>query len=143
MSNRDKDTPPQPADNSPFTDDEVRDLLASRDERFSEKALDVEEEEQEERQVRPPKDPNVVWLNYPSVPEQMQRFPHTVRPGPRVDAVFNLSDKEELATFNRIQAEASNHVDGFTSVIHDLDKQFHQGQFFALVTYSKLFYQKM
>lgn len=142
MSNR--DTPPPPADATPFTDEEVRDLLSSRTERFSDKNEGVEEaEDQEERQVRPPKDPNVVWLNYPSIPEQMQRFPHTVRPGARIDAVFNLSDKEELATFNRIQAEASNHVDGLTSVIHDLDKQFHQGQFFALVTYSKLFYQKM
>jgi len=146
MSNLDKDTPPEPADHSPFTDDELRTLLATRTERFSEKIIDVaedEENEEEERQVRPPKDPNVVWLNYASVPDQMRRFPNTVRPGARVDAVFNLSDKAELATFNRIQAEASDHVDGFTSVIHDLDKQFHQGQFFALVTYSKLFYQKM
>lgn len=142
MSNR--DTPHPPADATPFTDEEVRDLLSSRTERFSDKNENVDDEDEiEERQVRPPKDPNVVWLNYPSIPEQMQRFPHTVRPGARIDAVFNLSNKEELATFNRIQAEASNHVDGLTSVIHNLDKQFHQGQFFALVTYSKLFYQKM
>lgn len=131
--------------NSPFTDEQLKTLLGGSPERFSDKPEDDEDEyeEEEEKPTRPPKDPNFVWLTHPSVPEQMTRHPHTVRPGRRIDAVFNLSKPEELAAFNAIQGEASDHVDGLTSVIHSLDKQFHDGQFYALVTYSKLFYQKL
>jgi len=140
----DKVVVPFPADDTPFSDAEVQLLLGGSPERHSDKVQVEEDDEQElERPVRPPKDPNVTWLNGPSIPDQMQRLPNTVRPGPRIDAVFNLSNKDELMEFNKIQAEASNHVDGLTSIIHDLDKQFHQGQFFALITYSKLFYQKL
>ena len=144
MSENDQAIVPPPADDTPFTDAELQNLLGGSPERHADKVTDEDDDTVEaERQVRPPKDPNVQWLNYPSIPDQMQRMPSTVRPGARVDAVFNLSNKDELLEFNKIQAEASNHVDGLTCVIHDLDKQFHQGQFFALVTYSKLFYQKL
>ena len=118
-------------------------MLEGSPERLSAKIEDEPEGDEPQQELRPPKDPNVVWQGVPSVPDQLQKFPHTVRTGPHIDAVFNLSVKAELSEFNRIQGQATDQVNGLTTVIHHLTKEFHQGQFFALVTYSHLFYQKL
>lgn len=143
MSEQSIDTVAAPTTEAP-NDEEVRLMLAGSPERLSTKTEpEVSDVDEPEREMRPPKDPNVVWLQVPSIPDQMHKMPHTVRTGPQIDAVFNLSIKAELAEFNLIQGKATDHVDGQTVVIHHLTKEFHQGQFFALVTYSKLFYQKL
>lgn len=131
-------------DDNQFTDEELRAMLEINISRLADKQTvpdDVVSEE--EAHVKPPKDPNVEWRSFPSVPDQLHRFPNTVRTGPKIDAVFNLSEPTELREFNKIQADASNQIDGLSSIIHAMDKQFHQGQWYALVTYSKLFYQKL
>lgn len=140
-------TVPEPLTKAPGQE-EIAELMKATPERFAEKVVDVVEDDddetpQEPQQIRPPKDPNIEWLSYPSIPDQMTRMPHTVRPGPRIDAIFNLSKQDELATFNRIQGEASDHVTGLTTIIYDSEKHFHDGQWHARMTYAKLFYQKL
>lgn len=145
MSDTPSDTPPRPASEAPG-DEEIRRILAETTDRLHDKVAvvaDPEDDDDAPAEIRPPKDPNVVWQAVPSVPDQLIKFPHTVRTGPQTDAVFNLSVAAERDAFNVIQAQATDNVNGQTSVIHQLTKEFHQGQFFALVTYSRLFFQKL
>lgn len=138
---------PDPVTEAP-SQEEVAALWDSSRGRFAPKAVESSNEEDDDAedehpQVKPPKDPNVVWLPHPSIPDQMQKMPNTIRVGPQVDAVFNLSAAGELAAFNLIQGKATDQIGGQTAVIHHMAKEFHQGQFFALVTYSQIFYQKI
>lgn len=142
MSDPSQDTVALPTTEAPNAD-EVRLMLEGSPDRLATKMARDDEAEEPEREIRPPRDPNVIWQQFPSIPDQLQKMPQTVRTGPQIDAVFNLSIKSELAEFNLLQGQATNHVDGQTVVIHHLTKEFHQGQFYALITYSKLFYQKL
>lgn len=137
-----RDQVPEPTTDAP-SEAEARLMLEGSPDRYTDKVEEDVVEEDSEQELRPPKDPNVVWQSVPSVPDQMQKLPNTVRTGPHIDAVFNLSIKAELNEFNRIQGQATDQVHGLTTVLHHLTKEFHQGQFFALVTYSHLFYQKL
>lgn len=143
---------PEPLTEAP-NQAEVSHLLSGIDaHRFADKLVEdkpeVDDEEEEDdiyepQQLRTPKDPNVAWLPYPSIPDQLQKMPHTVRTGPQIEAVFNLSNPGELTAYNLIQGQATDQVNGQTAVIHQVTKEFHQGSFYALVTYAKLFYQQI
>ncbi len=147
-----RDAVPEPVTAAPSRE-EVEELIQASAGRLSDRAeqpaVDVDEgddevyDDAEQKPVRPPKNPNVQWIDYPSVPDQFTRMPQTVRPGKQVDAVFDLSDSAQLAEFNKIQGEATDQVNGITAIIYSVDKQFHNGHFYALVTYAKLYYQKL
>lgn len=82
------------------------------------------------------------WSDKPSIYQQALKMPDTVRTGPPITAVLNLSDPTELALFNDIHAKAYDVGGPLATVIH-IDKQFHAGQWHALITYSLISYQKL
>lgn len=129
------------------TQDEIRQLLAPST-RLSDRIPEADKpaEQEEERapeETRPPRDPSVDWQTYQSIPDQMARAPQTVRPGPSITAVFNLSETSDLAKFNEIQGAATDEVGGRRMLIHDMRKEFFNGSWFVLITYSQIFYQKL
>lgn len=82
------------------------------------------------------------WSTTPSIANQASKAPDTVRIGAPVTASLNLSVAAELQILNDLQAKA-HAPDGPFVVIHHIDKKFHEGQWFALVTHSQISYQKL
>lgn len=82
------------------------------------------------------------WSDKPSIANQASKAPATVRFGAPVTTSLNLSVAEELQSLNDLQAKAYA-LDGPFAVIHHIDKKFHEGQWFALVTHSQISYQKL
>ena len=88
------------------------------------------------------KRPDKGWSDKPSIHQQALKMPDTVRTGPPITAVLNLSDPAELQTFNDIHAKVYD-ISGPLATINHIDKQFHAGQWHALITYSLISYQKL
>ena len=98
--------------------------------------------EPEERRPRPPADPNVEWSAEPSMPEQMQRHPASVRMGAPFTAILNLSKTEDLAELNRVQA-LCHEPRGARAVITEKERQFYEGAWHVILTYAPIQYQKI
>jgi hypothetical protein len=82
------------------------------------------------------------WDEKPSIANQLFRAPDTIRGGNTVTVVLNLSSAGDLETLNSIQAQADDWNGPFV-VINELTKHFHEGAWFALIRYTKIFYQKL
>lgn len=104
---------------------------------------DVSDEDAADETPRPrTKNPHVEWLTRPTVPEQAVRMPETVRLGPTVTKVFNLSEPADLEAYNDLHQKAGN-ADGALVEITANHREFFNGAFYACVAYSPVSYQKL
>lgn len=90
----------------------------------------------------PSKSPSRGWADKPSIVGQATKAPTTVRTGPMITAVLNLSIPSELQTLNDLQAKASA-LDGPFVEIYHIDKQFYEGNWHVLVNHSVISYQQL
>jgi hypothetical protein len=125
-----------------FSDASVGD--ASDSNRFADReaAISARLVDKEEEYVESLAAADAEWLEQPSVADQLNRFPSSVRLGPPETEVLNLSDKADLARLNAIQ-KASHTFKFATSVITHQDTQFYNGAWHTLVTHHKILYQKL
>jgi hypothetical protein len=84
----------------------------------------------------------LTWDGKPSIANQLTKAPDTVKMGNTVTVVLNLSNAGDLETLNSIQAQADDWNGPFV-FINELTKHFHEGAWFALLRYTKIFYQKL
>jgi hypothetical protein len=82
------------------------------------------------------------WADKPSIMGQASKAPLTVRAGPLVTTVLDLSVASDLNTLNDLQAKASA-LEGPFVEIHQIDKQFHEGKWHVLVSHSVISYQQL
>ena len=109
--------------------------------RLSDKAV-VAAPDEDADYVQPPRQPPQTWDDKPSIVNQLTRAPDTIRAGNTVTVVLNLSNAGDLETLNTIQAQADDWSGPFV-LINELTKHFHEGSWFALLRYTKIFYQKL
>jgi hypothetical protein len=106
-------------------------------------ARDNTTEDDAEQVERPrTRDPHVEWMSRPSLPDQASRMPETVKLGPTVTKVFNLSDAAELEAYNELHQKAGS-ADGPLVEITANHREFFNGSFYACVAYSSVSYQKL
>lgn len=82
------------------------------------------------------------WGNAPSIASQALKAPSTVRAGPLITTVLDLSVSADLQTLNDLHAKAVS-LDGPFVEIHHIDKKFHEGKWHALVSHSVISYQQL
>lgn len=92
--------------------------------------------------IQPPRQLAQTWDEKPSIANQISRAPDSFKFGNTVTVVLNLSIVGDLETLNAIQAQADDWNGPFV-VINELTKHFHEGAWFALLRYTKIFYQKL
>jgi len=121
----------------------------SIDERMTDRPVDKPEEEVKET----PEDPDAeeyvepttsqsVWLDHPSIPNQHEVMEDTIRFVDTTVAMLNLAEEKDIKSLNKIMRE-SRDPKGPTVIIEENLKHFHEGKFYALVTYSKIQYKKL
>ena len=96
----------------------------------------------QEEAVRTPQKPNVSWLGQPSVTDQANRFPTTVKYSELTTEVLDLGEAKDLARLNIIQS-GSHPDNGPTLAIAESERQFYNGRWFMYITYAKISYQKI
>ena len=82
------------------------------------------------------------WGDAPTVKNQISEMPDTVRLDDPVSKVFELSDPEQLAAFNRIQSKSAD-TESPSVLITEMDRQFYKGKWSVFVTYCKVKYQQL
>ena len=79
------------------------------------------------------------WIDRPSVKDQAQKHPDTVRETSRTARVFDVSQTEDARVWNEwLQA-----VKEQRAVIHDTDRNFHEGKYFIYAVCSFLEYRRI
>ena len=97
---------------------------------------------EEETDPRPPKNVTQGFQSVPSIPNQILKYPDTVRRTKTSAEVLNLSDVSDLAKWNRL-LESTGNENGPTVEILDHERKFHEGSWYVYVSYSNLQYQKL
>lgn len=123
----------------PEDDDEDR-LEDKR--KLPEEAGDDEPDEEEADEVTTARTSRNQWSPEPSVPQQHLLHPTTVRHVGLHTLDLVLSDKEDLKTYNALQAKASDPESPRVEFV-EIKKEFYEGKWYALLTYSELEYQKI
>lgn len=125
------------------SEDDFGDFDEVSNDRLSDKVVVATAAEDDDSDyVQPPRLPAQTWDEKPSIANQLARAPDTVKLGNTITAVLNLSHVGDLDTLNAIQAQADDWNGPFV-VINELTKHFHEGAWFALLRYTKIFYQKL
>lgn len=81
------------------------------------------------------------WGAKPSVANQLQRMPDTVRPGCVCTMPYNLSNDEELAAMHKLQASSCGETP--TVIIYETKKKFYKGVWHCCITYADLEYAQL
>jgi hypothetical protein len=90
----------------------------------------------------PSKSPSRGWGDKPSIVGQATKAPTTVRTGPLITTVLDLSIPADLQALNDLQAKASA-LDGPFIEIYHIDNKFHEGKWHVLVNHSVISYQQL
>jgi hypothetical protein len=90
----------------------------------------------------PSKSPSRGWADKPSIVGQASKAPTTVRTGPLITTVLDLSIPSDLQALNDLQAKASALEGPFVEIYHT-DKKFHEGKWHVLVNHSVISYQQL
>lgn len=98
------------------------------------------------REVEPPPEEEVgglpVWQPKPSMADQYEKLPHTVRMGPPVYDIFDLNRDGELERMNKFVART--HPRGAPEIIVTSEqRKFHCASWKILVSYQVLEYLKI
>lgn len=79
------------------------------------------------------------WCNRPVMQNPLEN-PKMYMLGAPISEVFNLSEKDDLAKYNALYARTSP-ADAPGIVVHTDDRQFYEGKFICLVSYSEVWYR--
>lgn len=82
------------------------------------------------------------WRTTPSVKDQAERYPESVKLADPETKILDLSKEEDLKEFNRIQKAAGN-TSAPTLAITDLEKQQVNGSWTVFVTFNKVLYHTL
>lgn len=113
-------------------------------ERFAERlpaSPEQSAEEEEDGEEHEETTPRGTWLDRPSIRDQAAKVPESVRMVDPTTVVLDLSDAKDLQEYNRIHKAAMS--DAPTLAVIECERNFFQGRYSALVTYSKIQYQKI
>lgn len=118
---------------------DTSDFIQVEASRFEEKLPEPVEPSKEEKD-KPPLDKK--WSRSPSVRNQMQQHPQTVRYANPETKILNLSKSEELKEWNRIQQGCAS-IEAPSLAITEVEKQQHDGSWTVYVTYSEVHYMEL
>ena len=93
-------------------------------------------EEPEEEEKLPE---NSIWGDRPTVRNQVDLYPDSVRFVDPETKILDLSKAEDLIEFNRILKASDDH-EAATLRMTDVERQFHEGSWSVFVTYHKVQY---
>lgn len=85
--------------------------------------------------------PHQRWLDRPSVADQFNRVPSSIRFEPPVTETLRLGDAAQLKRLNEIQHQA--YEINPRCQIRDMERVFHDGDWYVCLTYAKILYQKL
>ena len=113
-----------------------REFIADDPDRFEDRPEPSPDEEEEEEKAPV----NTEWMDSPSVRNQAELHPDTVRMADPETKVFDISDAEQLKEFNTIQKGVA-HPTAPTHAITEIDKETIKGSW--VVTFYRIQYQKL
>lgn len=83
-----------------------------------------------------------MWLSIPTFDDQFSKYPTTCRLiGPTI-ALFDITDKGQLADLNKMLAKQSP-VDAPGIILVNKEKNFHEGKWLVLLEYMSVEYKKL
>lgn len=89
-----------------------------------------------------PASPDAAWQNKPSIKDQVQRYPDSVRTAEPVTVLLDMAKEEDIKILNDIQKAAAD-PEAPTKIILEKDVQKHKGSWTILLTHAKVEYLKM
>jgi hypothetical protein len=113
--------------------------------RFEERpvvAPDDADEDEEEKEEQRRSSSSMIWGDRPTMRNQLQEQPRTVRFVDPETKMLDLSKAAELKEYNRIQRAASD-LESPTLAVQEVDKQKHEGTWIVLITFCKVQYMQL
>lgn len=125
---------------------EVEELLETAPEsdpaRLEDRVEKPEEEEEDEDLLKNPYDPSSGWGKKPTRRRQMVDYPETIRFVNPTAAILDLTDKDQLKTYNKLLSRAADR-EAPEIIITERETQKHDGGWTLLLEYSTVEYQQI
>jgi hypothetical protein len=124
---------------------EETDYVRVEESRFEDRppvAPDDEDEDENEKEERRRSSSSMIWGAKPTLRNQLQEQPRTVRFVDPETKMLDLSKAADLKEYNRIQRAAAD-LESPTLAVQEIDKQKHEGTWVVLITFCTVQYMQL